>query len=86
MLYAEMSTVLLCPLHGTLEYATRLLKFKLIDRRKDVLVLEVRLCWALFSHVIFNFSVDSSFRLIIYPFSDEKFVFIVVEIRTLTFT
>jgi hypothetical protein len=81
-----MSTVLLRPLHRTLEDTTGLLEFKLIDRRQDVLILEVWLGRTLFSHVILDFRIDSSFGLVVYPFANEKLVFIMIKVGTLTLT
>jgi hypothetical protein len=43
----------------------------------------VRLYRSLFSHIVLNFCVDSGFGLVVYPFSNKKFVLIVVEIGTL---
>jgi len=43
----------------------------------------VRAIGASFCHFIFYFSVDPGFRLVSDPFSNEKFIFIVVEVTAL---
>lgn len=46
----------------------------------------MRLKGSLFRIVVFDFSVDTSFRLIINPFTDEKLVLVMIEVRALAFT
>jgi hypothetical protein len=44
----------------------------------------VGLLWSLFSVLIFNLCVDTVFRLVCNPLSNEKLVLVMVEIRALT--
>ena len=60
--------------------------FKKPNRGKYVWILKIRSFGSFFCIFIFNFSIHSSFRLIINPLSYEKFIFITVEIRALTFS
>lgn len=86
MLHAEVCAVLLGTLHGALKNASRSGQLQLSNRRQNIFVLEMRLKGSLFRIVVFDFSVDTSFRLIINPFTDEKLVLVMIEVRALAFT
>ena len=61
-------------------------KLKLGDRRQLVVISEVRFLWTFVRIFIYHLSVDASFGLIFDPLSDEEFVFVVIEVRSLAFT
>jgi hypothetical protein len=85
VLNAEVSAVLLGALHCTLKNLGWINKLKRVNWRQNVLIHEVGVLWSLFSVVVLNFGVNTVLWLVINPLSNEKFVFIVVEVRSLAF-
>ena len=75
-----------CSFHCFLKKSSGICEFQFWNWGKNIWILKIWSLWPFFSIFIFNFSINSSFRLIIYPFTNEKFVFITIEIRALTFS
>jgi len=86
MLHSEVCTVLLGSLHSPLQHLCRVDQLELIDWRQNIFVLEMGVQRTLLCVVILDFSIHTVLWLIIDPLTNKKLVFVVVEVRSLTFT
>jgi hypothetical protein len=84
VLYSEVGAVLLGALHCTFEDLRRVHQFEFVNIGQDVFILEMRALRSSLSILVFDFSVDTGFRLISHPLANKKLVFIVIEITALT--
>ena len=80
VLHSEVSALLLGALHGALEHVSGVHELERVDWRQDVLVLEMRVQWALLGVLVLDLGVDTVLRLIVDPLTNEELVLIVVEV------
>jgi hypothetical protein len=86
VLDAERGTILLHTFHGFLEDLGRVDQLELLYVRKDIFIHEMRLLRPFLSFIVIDLGVYSNFGLIFTPFSNEKLVFVMVEVTALAFT